>query len=338
MNIMKKGYGPLPPVPQSRRALVLLSVGSLVLLVILWNAFSVDAPYHLRPPPPSPGDIRNGFSDQLHDPYTASKPSAPADDAPPANDANDKERVDKERHDDPLCAHHPDTSNIGVVMKTGATEAFARIPTQLITVLRCISDFQIFSDKAQTVAGVPIHDSLDEVLPEAMEGNSDFDLYRDQKGCEVDVGPCTAGHDRAKSGWNLDKYKNIHMAEKAYKMMPGKDWYIFVDADTYVLWNTLVEWLGKMDPSEELYFGSVAYVSGFPFSHGGSGYILSRAAMEAVVGKNPGLGNKYDVSVKSTCCGDYMFSKAAKEAADLDVHNVVSSPPVFYSGHHPSVY
>lgn len=311
MKLMKKGYGPLPAVPQSRRALVLLSIGSLVLLVVLWNAFSVDAPYHLRPPPPGHDDV----SDRLHAPYTASKPSHPA------NDANDKAR-----NNDPLCAHYPDTSNIGVVMKTGATEAYARIPTQLLTVLRCVSDFRIFSDKAQTVAGVPIHDSLDDVLPEAMEGNADFDLYRDQKGCEVDVGPCTAGHDRAKSGWNLDKYKNIHMAEKAYKMMPDKDWYIFVDADTYVLWNTLVEWLGKMDPSEELYLGSVAYVSGFPFSHGGSGYILSGAAMEAVVGKNPGIGNKYDVRVKDTCCGDYMFSKAAKEVADIDVRNVVSRP------------
>ena len=314
MNHMKKGYGPLPAVPQSRRALVLLSVGSLILLVFLWNAFSVDAPYHLRPPPTNHDDV----PDAPHAPYTASKHTP---------------RPDVKTGGDPLCAHHPDTSNIGVVMKTGATEAYARIPTQLLTVLRCVSDFRIFSDKAQTVAGIPIHDSLDEVLPEAMEGNADFDLYRDQDECEVDVGPCTAGHDRAKSGWNLDKYKNIHMAEKAYKMMPGKDWYIFVDADTYVLWNTLVEWLGKMDPSEELYLGSVAYVAKFPFSHGGSGYVLSRAAMEAVVGKNPGIGNKYDVRVKETCCGDYMFSKAAKEVADIDVRNVVSLA-VLHSQHH----
>ena len=224
---------------------------------------------------------------------------------------------------DPLCARHPDMSNIAVVMKTGATESFARLPTQFLTVLRCVADFLVFSDMAQTVAGFPVLDSLDKVLEEAKEGNEDFDLYREQQACEADIGACTSGRDKAKAGWRLDKYKNIHMAEKTWALMPGKDWYIFVDADTYVLWNSLVAWLERLDPSEELYMGSVAWVGDLPFSHGGSGYVLSRASMEAIVGKNPGLANKYDVAMKNECCGDYVFSKAAKEVANIDVRNSV---------------
>lgn len=292
------GILPSPSVPlavQSRRGIVLATVVSLVVLIALWNTFSVDAPYHLRvhprprPPPPS----QDG----------GSQAQAPAD---------------------PLCADHPDTSNIAVVMKTGATESHARLPTQFLTNLRCVNDFLVFSDMAQTVAGFEVHDSLDEVLEEAKEGNPDFDLYRDQQACVADVAACTSGRDKAKAGWSLDKYKNIHMAEKTWARMPGKDWYLFVDADTYVLWNSLVSWLGQLDPTEELYVGSAAYVGKFPFSHGGSGYVLSRAAMEAVVGKNPGVANKYDMGMHKECCGDYVFAKAAYDVANIGVTNVVS--------------
>lgn len=310
----------LPLAVQSRRGIVLAAVLSLVLLIALWNTFA-DGPYHLqshsRPPPhPQPP------------PVPPPKPGSQDEKRPPAEQpggGNAWEPPHQGAGADPWCAHHPDTSNIGVVMKTGATESFARLPTQFLTVLRCVDDFLVFSDMAQTVAGFPVHDSLDNVLEEAKEGNEDFDLYREQQACVADVAECTSGRDKAKAGWSLDKYKNIHMAEKTWNMMPRKDWYLFVDADTYVLWNSLVAWLGQLDPNEELYVGSVAYVRNFPFSHGGSGYVLSRAAMEAVVGRHPGVANKYDVGMKDECCGDYVFSKAAYDVANISVTNVVSS-------------
>lgn len=44
------------------------------------------------------------------------------------------------------CNGFPDTSNILLVMKTGATEAFDKLPTHLLTTMRCLKDFLIFSD------------------------------------------------------------------------------------------------------------------------------------------------------------------------------------------------
>lgn len=44
------------------------------------------------------------------------------------------------------CDGFPDTSNITLVMKTGATEAYSKIPTQLLTSLQCIPDVLMFSD------------------------------------------------------------------------------------------------------------------------------------------------------------------------------------------------
>ncbi|PKS05588.1 hypothetical protein jhhlp_008106 [Lomentospora prolificans] len=326
----------MPNTFQSRRALVFISVASLVFLITLWNSFAVDSPYHHRhPPPPPPGPAHGHVAppppplpphSDGHLPSSPPPPEKPApsqEDEPIASLGNAAvPNFSTTQQSDPLCAHHPDTSNIAVVMKTGATESFARLPTQFMTTLRCIDDFLVFSDMNQTIAGVEVLDSLDEMLESAKEGNPDFDLYRTQMACDVDQAPCTSALDRADAGWKLDKYKNIHMAEKTWKRMPNKDWYLYIDADTYVLWNTLVMWLKTLDPNKKLYLGSVAMLGDFPFAHGGSGYILSRAAMEAFVGENPGVANKYDEDVHNHCCGDFLLSKALKETTGVPVTGV----------------
>lgn len=225
---------------------------------------------------------------------------------------------------DEACAWMPNTSDILVVMKTGASESFGKVPTQLMTTLRCLPDYLIFSDMRQTINGVDIHDSLETVLEEAKKDNPDFDLYRQQKECAIDQETCNKPNDAASAGWNLDKYKNIHMAEKTYRMRPGYDWYIFVDADTYVLWPNLVQWLSTLRPSKKYYLGSVAMVGDLPFAHGGSGYVLSKATMAEFAGKHDGVANQYDKQIHESCCGDAMFAKAVKDTTNMDVQGVVS--------------
>jgi len=223
---------------------------------------------------------------------------------------------------DPLCEGFPNTSSVLLVMKTGASEAFARVPTQLMTNLRCLDDFLIFSDMEQDIAGFHIYDSLDKVLPEARSGNPDFDIYRRQQWCFIDQDSCNKLGDPAKEGWSLDKYKNIHIAEKTWAMRPNYDWYLFVDADTYVVWSNLMQWLSTMDPNKKLYLGSVALIGNFPFGHGGSGYIVSRAAMEEFVGKHPGVGNEFDVRARKECCGDYLFAVAMENKTGIKVQHM----------------
>lgn len=225
---------------------------------------------------------------------------------------------------DAVCDGFPDTSDIFLVVKTGATEAFDRIPTQLMTVLRCIPDFLIFSDLEQNIAGHHIHDSLETVLDEARENNTNFDLYRKQKACDIDQNMCASTMDGPKdAAWNLDKYKNIHMAEKTYCMRPGYDWYVFIDADTYVSWPNLVQMLRRLDPAKERYLGSTTVIGDMPFGHGGSGYAVSGAAMKGFA-KNPGVANSFDLRIMDTCCGDYMFAVALNDTIGVTVDNIVS--------------
>lgn len=230
---------------------------------------------------------------------------------------------------DPVCDGFPDTSGILLVMKTGATEAYDRLPVQIMTVLKCLPDFLLFSDLEQHIGGYHVRDSLETVLTEAQEGNPDFDLYRAQKQCLVNQDECSKilGSAADSAGWNLDKYKNIHMAEKAYRLRPDYDWYVFVDADTYVSWPNMVYSLKKLDPAVEKYFGVPTMIGDRLFAHGGSGYVMSRGAMKEFVGKHPGIANTYDVSIQNNCCGDFVFALALHDSLGILVESFVSSFP-----------
>lgn len=250
----------------------------------------------------------------------------------PPSGRQDRSQIPLVPHRDPVCDGFPDISGILLVMKTGATEAYDRLPVQIMTVLKCLPDFLLFSDLDQHIGGYHVRDSLETVLSEAKEDNSDFDLYRAQKECAVNQDDCSkilGGADSA--GWNLDKYKNIHMAEKAYRLRPDYDWYVFVDADTYVSWPNMVYALKKLDPAKERYLGVPTMIGDRMFAHGGSGYVVSRGAMKEFVGKHPGIANKYDVSIRNNCCGDFVFALALFDSLGILVEGFVSESTLLRS-------
>jgi hypothetical protein len=200
-----------------------------------------------------------------------------------------------------------------IVVKTGATEAFEKVPILFLTFLQCVEDrVLIFSDMEQDIGPYHVHDSLDQVSDEAKNDNPDFDLYRLQQeylkdGIEVDK---TLHGAKSDAAWNLDKYKNIHVAKKSYEMRPDASWYLFIDADTYVVWPSLLRWLERLDPKKSLYMGSLALMNDIGFAHGGSGYVLSAKAMEKFIGDDPGVANRFDERAKHECCGDVNLAHA----------------------------
>ena len=224
------------------------------------------------------------------------------------------------------CTNFPDTSDILLTMKTGASEVFSKVPTQLMTNLQCLPEYYIFSDMEQSIAGHKIYDSLDEVLQDVIFGNKDFNLYFRQKSCAVDQQQCHAGHDLGGEGWALDKYKFVHLAEKTYRMRPNYKWYLFTEADTYVVWSNIVDWLKRLNPEKPLYFGSRAFIANKPFAHGGSGYVMSHAAMRDMFEGKTGVANRYDDQAPKTCCGDGLFAEAVKNETGIEVFNTVRTP------------
>jgi hypothetical protein len=221
---------------------------------------------------------------------------------------------------DDVCLPFTGLEKVVISVKTGATEASQRIPIQLRTTLRCAPHVYIFSDMAQKIGGVDIFDSLDETAEEVKEGNTDFDIYRKQQELK-DPEKIASQLKSMKSppgssdlaAWTLDKYKNIHIVEKTWALKPDMDWYLYIDADTYVIWSSLVEWLKRLDKTQDLFLGSVSYLNDLPFAHGGSGILLSGQAMRIFAGDHTGTAARWDPEIRDWCCGDSVLAEALRE-------------------------
>jgi hypothetical protein len=221
---------------------------------------------------------------------------------------------------DDVCAPFTGLEKVVITVKTGATEASQRIPIQLRTTLRCAPHVYIFSDMAQKIGDIEIFDALDETADEIKKGNTDFDIYRKQQELK-DPELITSQLKSMKSppgsndlaAWTLDKYKNLHILEKSWALKPDMDWYLHVDADTYVVWPSLIEWFKRLDNKKHLFLGSTSYVNDNPFAHGGSGILLSGEAMRTVVEDHNGTAARWDPEVHNNCCGDFVLAMALKE-------------------------
>jgi Fringe-like len=194
---------------------------------------------------------------------------------------------------------------------------------QLMTFLQCApDDVLVFSDMEQMLGDRRIYDSLDEVVEKAKKGNPDFDLYTAQMEYRAQGEYIFSMGDRGSDAWKLDKYKNIHTARKAWHLRPNKSWYFFIDADTYIFWPNFFQWLTRYNPEEKWYIGSRVDDGRPPFAHGGSGYLLSRAAIAELVGKDEKeVAERYDLEAVTGCCGDQELARTL-QYKDINVTNV----------------
>ncbi|KAE8349587.1 hypothetical protein BDV28DRAFT_140920 [Aspergillus coremiiformis] len=226
--------------------------------------------------------------------------------------------------EDPLCDSFPTylLSRIQVVLKIGTSEPADRVDTQLATVTRCIPNLLVVSDREGELHGHRVHDIL-ATLPESFRFNtSDFEAYD-----ALQRGGTTAVE--SAQGWRLDRFKFLPMVERAYETNPTAQWYVFLESDTYYVWDNLFRLLDQYDPSEQLYFGSPSPGRSINddgekmyFAYGGAGFVLSGAAVKKLVSRHhgslgqyvePSLSLQYEQMVKDDCCGDSVLGWALYE-------------------------
>lgn len=191
---------------------------------------------------------------------------------------------------DPFCPPLPGIEHMLVVMKTGATESREKVPIHFTTTLRCIPNYMIVSDFEEEIEGVKIHDVLRTMSPEVRERVPDFDIYNrilsaGRQGLQQQDFAGEAEENSAigkpmNRGWKLDKWKFLPMAQEALRYKPDATWYFFMEADTYVSWPTLLAWLAKFNPLEPHYIGTETQIADVIFAHGGSGFVLSKPALQ----------------------------------------------------------
>jgi len=219
-------------------------------------------------------------------------------------------------NDDELCASFPSylLSSVQVVLKIGASESAERLDISTSYATRCISNLIIVSDREFELNGHHVHDVLADLLPVFRATAPDFDAY---ESLQWDDGSFDNG-----MGWKLDRYKFLPMVERAKKMNPVADWFVFLESDTYFVWDNLFRMLDQFDPSTPLYFGSPSPGHRTQdgettwFAYGGAGFVLSRAAVTILLRRETGRHGEFiqpsltiqdENLVKGECCGDSLL-------------------------------
>jgi len=92
-------------------------------------------------------------------------------------------------------------------------------------------------------------------------------------------------------GWNGDAHKFLPGFKILNDRFPHAKWYVMIDDDTYLIMRNLAHLLKAYDPSKPYYIGNgnvfvgcdnvKKFGEGPSFAHGGSGIVVSRAALKS---------------------------------------------------------
>jgi hypothetical protein len=219
------------------------------------------------------------------------------------------------------CRSLPGADEVLVILRSGSTELDDRLAIHLSTSVRCFPNYLIFSDLEEIYGGEHILDALADVDPGIIKGNPDFELYqRLQKSGRSSLTPselagppdifANRSGKTGNPGWKLDKWKFLPMVNKTLHERPNMRWYVFIEADTFLLWSMLQQYLDLLDPTESIYAGSPTFVGGVQFAHGGSGFVVSQPVMRMVVNHYEMHKAEIEKFTDSHWAGDCVLGKA----------------------------
>lgn len=83
------------------------------------------------------------------------------------------------------------------------------------------------------------------------------------------------------------------------------------------MWSNLLTWTAMMDPTQKLYLGSQAVVGDQVFGHGGSGYILSHAAMAELAALYSSDQEYFDQKAADHWAGDAVLAEALEHELNI---------------------
>ncbi|KAF1958575.1 hypothetical protein CC80DRAFT_14866 [Byssothecium circinans] len=206
--------------------------------------------------------------------------------------------------------------DVAIILKMGTGDVATQLPAYLNRLGRCKQDLLFFSDRAAEYYGWHIIDALGSLRPEYKYHNPDFDVYDRIQRAETT-------EERSRDGWRLDKYKLLPMMELTWRQRPNKNWFVFLELDTYVNWDNMHRFLSHFDPETPHYFGSPVWPrKKTVFAHSGSGIVLSRAALNKLMSRGrmfaenhhaPGT-HLFGQDMTKECCGDEVLAKVLKQS------------------------
>ncbi|TKA25907.1 hypothetical protein B0A50_05662 [Salinomyces thailandicus] len=218
------------------------------------------------------------------------------------------------------CSHLKGLEDIVFVLKTGATEIYEKLPIHLATTFACATDFLLYSDLEQQFGPLQVHDALALVSEDARDRHEDLAQYRRLK--EHVASGADAAELKGERSWALDKWKFLPMIADAYmKHGEEKRWYVFLEADTYVSMHNLLLFLRTLDAKGSVFAGAQVMIGDTEFAHGGSGIVLSSAAVKAFVYAYATDQSGWEEMLVGECCGDKVVADVLLKASPpITVH------------------
>ena len=212
-----------------------------------------------------------------------------------------------------------------VVIKTGATELDDRLLAHLSTSLRCYWHFLIFSDLEEEYHGEHIIDALSSVDLEIRTQHDDFEIYRRMQrygragleASELSGSPeafARMGGNPKNAGWKLDKWKFMPMIKRTFEEHPDMRWYVFIEADIFLLWSMMLQYLSLLDHTQPFYAGGATCLEKQLFGHGGSGIVVSQPAMRLATQHYTENQAEIEAFVDQEWAGDYVLGKTFEAA------------------------
>jgi hypothetical protein len=222
------------------------------------------------------------------------------------------------------CAGLDGTNDIAIILKTGSTEIYEKLPIHFTTTFSCVKDRLIYSDAQQFFSGESVHDALDLVSGHARSKYSDLEQHKVLKH-HVRLGG-DAAELKGEKSWHIDKWKFLPMISDAHATFgDSKKWYFFIEADTYVSLHNLLPWLSKLNHHQPIYAGAQVMIGSTEFGHGGSGFLLSSNAAAALSKVYHSDKPHWESVIAADCCGDKIMAEVL-QAANPPVHLLRSFP------------
>ncbi|KAF2774287.1 hypothetical protein EJ03DRAFT_263538 [Teratosphaeria nubilosa] len=211
-----------------------------------------------------------------------------------------------------------------VSFKTGATELEAKLPVHLHTTMRCFPNTLIYSDMEEDFQGRHMIDVLNHTRPDVRLSNPDFELWRrlnrfGRAGLKPEEilgsNPSLAGGmvKATHPGFKLDKWKWLSMVNATYHEFPDKNWYIFMEMDTFIIFPTLLTWLNTLSPQDPHYIGSQMQIKETVFGLGGAGFVMSRETMQRVAIQYHDEQKKWESEINQHWTGDAILGRVSTE-------------------------
>lgn len=213
------------------------------------------------------------------------------------------------------CCQLLGADDVLVIVKTGATALRERLPVHFQTTLQCIQHYVVFSDLEEEFEGHHIYDVLSGVSAEMKNSAPEFKFYRDLHENQNRVTDFMRENTSVqRQAWHLDKWKFLPIVERALQVKPDAKWFMFIEADTFLVWSNLLNWLSQLDWGEPYFFGLPVTMEGQLFAYGGAGWLLSRPAIQRMTHHMASENSDYEDFTNKTSFGDLILGYVLEQA------------------------